>query len=230
MPYYVETEASNAHITGDATTVSISSYFMARFYDATMQQMEAATLAAWRAELLGRISGDVIEIGSGTGANLAYYSDRVASLTLTEPDRHMCTMLGNRLRAAPDCWHTLVQAAAADLPFGDNRFDAAVITLVLCSVDDQRRTLAEIRRVLKPGGRIYFIEHVLARQEPRLIKWQRLLQPVWVCACGNCHLTRDTERSLVEAGFDFESITRQTAAGCPAVVAHCIRGVAVAAA
>ncbi|MCB1852558.1 MAG: methyltransferase domain-containing protein [Gammaproteobacteria bacterium] len=208
--------------------MSICSYFMSKFYDASMRSMEKASLADWRRELLAGVRGDVLEIGSGTGVNLEYYTDRVNSVTLTEPDRHMCDILRTRLHGLDDDRFSMEQTAVHDLPFEDDRFDAAVVTLVLCSVDDQQRALAEIRRVLKPGGRIYFIEHVLAEHEPRLIKWQKLFQPVWVCACGSCHLTRDTGRQIAEAGFKFERLDHRMSGGCPAVVAPCISGIATA--
>lgn len=207
--------------------MSISSYFMSKFYDASMQKMEAASLSIWRKELLSYVSGDVLEIGSGTGVNLEYYNTRINTLTLTEPDNNMLSILERRVKQIGDDRFKTVKAAADDLPFDDNQYDAVVITLVLCSVKDQQQTLTEIKRVLKPGGKIYFIEHVLAKQEPRLIKWQKILQPLWVCACGSCHLTRDTETSIVKAGFEFEKFNHRKSDGCPAVVSPCISGVAV---
>jgi ubiquinone/menaquinone biosynthesis C-methylase UbiE len=209
--------------------MSISSYFMSKFYDASMRKMEAASLAGWRKELLSEVSGDVIEIGSGTGVNLQYYRDRVKSVTLTEADGHMCDILLKRLRDLDDDRFSMVHASAENLRFDDGSFDAAVVTLVLCSVDDQLQVLEEIKRVLRPGGKIYFIEHVLAKHEPKLIKWQKLLQPVWVCACGSCHLTRDTGNSIAEAGFRIERLENRMSGGCPAVVASCITGIAIAA-
>ena len=206
----------------------IASYFMSRLYDASMKKMETASLAAWRRELLAGVSGDVIEIGSGTGVNLPYYDDRVTSLTLTEPDRHMANILRNKLVECQREETVLHEASAEALPFDNDRFDAAVVTLVLCSVDDQIRALREIRRVLKPRGRIHFIEHVLAKHRPALIKWQRLLQPVWVCACGNCHLTHDTGSSIEQAGFVFERLDHRISDGCPSVVSPCICGMATA--
>jgi ubiquinone/menaquinone biosynthesis C-methylase UbiE len=191
--------------------------------------MEDASLAGWRKELLSAISGDVIEIGSGTGVNLQYYSDRVKSVTLTEPDRHMCDILQARLCDLDDDRFCMLQASADNLRFDDGSFDAAVVTLVLCSVDDQLQVLEEIKCVLRPGGKIFFIEHVLAKHEPKLIKWQKLLQPVWVCACGSCHLTRDTGNSIAEAGFRIERLENRMSSGCPAVVAPCISGIAIAA-
>jgi ubiquinone/menaquinone biosynthesis C-methylase UbiE len=120
------------------------------------------------------------------------------------------------------------EAFSADsLNFPDNSFDAVVSTLVLCSVDSPERTLNEIRRILRPEGKLYFIEHVLAKDFPHLIKWQRFFQPFWVNACGNCHLTRDTESNISRAGFTFKMIEKINSIGGPPIVSPTIKGIAI---
>ena len=206
--------------------MSIRSYFMAKFYDATMKKMEASCFSDWRTELLSDIDGDVLEIGSGTGINLAHYPDAIQSLVLTEPDSHMLRILNNNISEIDNEKISTEMIAADKLGFADNSFDSVVSTLVLCSVPSPERTLEEIRRVLKPGGKLYFMEHVIAADTPHIIKWQKMLQPFWVCMCGNCHLTRDTETYMRNAGFDFDKIDRLRSTGGPPIVAPTIKGVA----
>ena len=96
-----------------------------------------------------------------------------------------------------------------------------------CSVDSPEATLKEIKRVLKPEGKLYFIEHVLAADKPQLIKWQKFFQPFWKHMCGNCHLTRDTESNIINAGFSFEKIDRLHSTGGPPIVSPIIKGNAI---
>jgi ubiquinone/menaquinone biosynthesis C-methylase UbiE len=136
--------------------MSLRSTFFAMTYDRQMAKTEKAGLRAFRERLLAGLSGDVLEIGGGTGANLPWYGPAVTSLTLTEPQPPMLRRLertvGERYPSA-----TVLRAPAEDLPFDDHSFDVAVSTLVLCGVDDQPRALRELRRVLRPGGRLLFI-------------------------------------------------------------------------
>ena len=133
--------------------------FIALTYDRQIARVEKAGLGALRQELLARASGEVLEIGAGTGANLRFYGHAVASLTVTEPEPPMLRRLQRAVRAeAP--FATVLRAPAEDLPFDDSSFDVAVSTLVLCGVEDKPRALRELRRVLKPGGRLLFLEHV----------------------------------------------------------------------
>ena len=207
--------------------MSVRSYFMAKFYDASMKKMEEACMSNWRKELLSDISGDVLEIGSGTGINISYYPHAVNQLTLSEPDPHMHNILKNNIDSAikEKCITTEYPADALNFP--DNSFDAVVSTLVLCSVDSAIKALGEIKRVLKPKGKFYFIEHVIAKETPHLIKWQKLFQPFWIFMCGNCHLTRDTEASIADAGFEFQSIERVKSLGSPPIVSPTIKGIAI---
>jgi SAM-dependent methyltransferase len=188
-----------------------------------MRGIEHACYSSWRSELL---SGDVLEVGSGTGVNLTYYPNSVNRLVLTEPDIHMLRLLNENIKQRQSKDISTENFAADELKFPDNSFDTVVSTLVLCSVDSPESTLKEIRRVLKPEGKLYFIEHVLAAEKPRLIKWQKFFQPFWKHMCGNCHLTRDTERNICNAGFNFEKIDRLHSTGGPPIVSPTIKGIA----
>lgn len=199
---------------------------MAKFYDASMKKMEAACLSRWRSELLSDVSGDVLEIGSGTGANLPYYPKSIHRLVLSEPESHMRDLLRQHINQTRGGKCTAESSSADKLSFPDNSFDSVVSTLVLCSVDSPDAALNEIKRVLKPGGKLYFIEHVLAKDAPHLIKWQKLVQPLWIFMCGNCHTTRDTEQHISKAGFTFETMEKLSASGAPSIVSPTIKGVA----
>jgi ubiquinone/menaquinone biosynthesis C-methylase UbiE len=144
-----------------------------------------------RGELLEQARGRVLELGAGTGLNLELYPrEGLDSLTLTEPDPHMFKQL--RQRAEKVCAGAdLVEAGAEELPFEDDSFDTAVVTLVLCTVPDQPAALQEISRVLKPGGQLLFLEHVRSNHAD-LAKWQdRLEKPLRFLGDG-CHCNRDT--------------------------------------
>jgi len=227
------------------------SRIFAAIYDPFMRKSERACLAAWRAELLGDAAGEVLEIGAGTGANLPYYGERVTRLVLAEPDRHMRARLEARAHTRPieNRWQandsrvggaaphpvgivgkpTILEvpaAPAADLPFADASFDAVVSTLVLCSVPDVPAALAEIRRVLRPGGTLFFLEHVAADEQPDRLAWQRRIEPFWVHVSGNCHLTRRTADAIRAAGFDIEQETRESMRKALPFVRPSVRGIA----
>jgi ubiquinone/menaquinone biosynthesis C-methylase UbiE len=201
------------------------SWLLAAIYDRFMSESEAACVASWRAELLSELDGDVLEVGAGTGHNLPHYPPNVARLVLSEPDRHMRARLSRKLRAC-GASSDLSDAPAEHLPLPDASFDAVVATLVLCSVADPCRALAEIRRVLKPGGRFVFIEHVAAHDNPRRLRWQRRIEPLWKRIAGGCHVTRCTDQLIAQAGFDIERIERQSIRKAMPHVRPSIRGVA----
>ena len=172
----------------------------AAMYDRVMAKTEAAGLSAHRQALLADAEGDVVEIGGGSGANLPFYGDRVRSLTIVEPEQPMMKRLERRAgdeRADA----RLVVAPAEALPFEDASFDTAVSTLVLCTVDDQAQALAELRRVLRPGGRLLFIEHVRS-EDPKVARLQDRVHPINVRIAHGCHCNRATAAGLTAAGFD----------------------------
>lgn len=188
--------------------------------------MEVSCLRTWRAELMGRASGDVLEIGSGTGANLPYYPGGLRSLTLSEPDPQMLRRLQRKTVRSTTIRHSLTDLAVEQLDFPAASFDTIVSTLVLCSVPSPSAALATIRRLLKPNGQLLVLEHVVAGDNPRLRKWQQRFEPFWTPLCGNCHLTRDTEQLIRAAGFDFETLEHLRSSGGPTIVSPTIMGVA----
>ena len=199
---------------------------MAKFYDATMKTSEELCLGRRRAELLKHVRGDVLEIGTGTGVNLQYYPDTTHRLVLSEPDENMRQQLKRRVQASGRTSVEITSDGAGRLDLPDESFDSIVSTLVLCSVNDQTSSLREICRLLRPGGALFFVEHVAAKNNPRLLKWQRFLEPFWIFFCGNCHLTMDTESEIVAAGLTFDQIEKTSMLSPPPVVRPTIRGIA----
>lgn len=178
----------------------------ALLYDRIMDATEQNGLGALRHTLLADLQGEVVEIGAGTGVNLAHYGDRVSSLTLVEPEGPMARRLRERVEASGrDA--TVLQAPAEALPLPDDSADVVVCTLVLCTVRDPARALAEVKRVLRPGGRFVFVEHVRAADDdPGTQRLQRWVEPVWSTLGGGCHLTRDTASSIEAAGLRFTEL------------------------
>ena len=201
-------------------------WLLAPIYDRFMRVSEEACLGRWRAELLKDLSGNVLEIGSGTGATLPHYPKTVTRLVLSEPDPNMRRQLQKKLAASEGSRAEVSDASIAALPFEPASFDAVVCSLVLCSVPEQKAALAEIARVLKPGGRLVFMEHVAADGKPGRLKWQRRIEPLWKRCMGNCHLTRRTEAAILAAGFEFERIERESIRKALPIVRPSIRGVA----
>jgi SAM-dependent methyltransferase len=205
--------------------MSIRARFFALTYDRQIAKAERAGLRALRERLLADASGDVLEVGGGTGANLLCYGPAVRSLTITEPQPPMLRRLERNVRTRhPDA--RVLRAPAEDLPFDDNSFDTAVSTLVLCGVDDQPRALRELRRVLRPGGRLLFIEHVrsddpgTARLQDRMNWLNRLV----VC----CDCNRPTLDSILAAGFTVAEVEHTALPKAPPFVRPAILGSAAA--
>jgi len=186
-------------------------------YDPLLRGAEAAGLGAWRSRVLEGLSGEVLEVGAGTGLNLAHYPPDVR-LTLLEPSAAMRKSLAARAGE-----HTVVAGRAEALPFEDGQFDAVVSGLVLCTVDDVTQALSELFRVLKPGGTFAFIEHVGGPE-----RWRRVVQagvePVWRVLARGCRLTRDTEQAIAQAGFETVWLERARLPGGAVVIHDAILG------
>ena len=179
--------------------MSLYGRIFAAIYDRAMAGTEKAGLSERRHQLLGSATGRVIEIGAGTGVNLAHYPDAVSELVLTEPEEPMARRLEAKASASGRA-ATVVRAPAENLPFPDHSFDTAVCTLVLCTVRDPERTLAEIQRVLKPQGTLLFLEHVRS-DEPGLAKWQDRIAPLWRKIGHGCNPNRPTPDLIRRSGL-----------------------------
>jgi ubiquinone/menaquinone biosynthesis C-methylase UbiE len=205
--------------------MSLWGRIFAGLYDHIMARTEKAGLSAHRESLLSSASGDVLEIGAGTGRNLVFYREGVRSLTLAEPEKPMIRRLQKHLAERyPDA--KLLRAPAEDLPFNDNSFDTVVSTLVLCTVDDQPRALREIRRVLRPGGKLLFIEHVRSDDE-KLARLQDRMMPINLRLAHGCHCNRPTLNSIRTADFDVSEVGHDSLKHAPRFVRPLIVGTAV---
>jgi ubiquinone/menaquinone biosynthesis C-methylase UbiE len=178
-----------------------------------------------RQAVLAHARGRVLEIGAGTGFNLAHYPPEVEEIVISEPAAGMLRRAEDKA-AALDRPVRSVEAPAEQLPFEDGEFDTVVSTLVLCSVEDQDRALAEIRRVLKPDGRFLFIEHVRSDQ-PRLARWQDRLERPWRVIGMGCHPNRRTLERIEAAGFDVDQLERGELPKSPPIVRPTIAGRAI---
>jgi ubiquinone/menaquinone biosynthesis C-methylase UbiE len=173
-----------------------------------LARAEHAGFADRRAELLAGLQGEVLEIGAGTGLNLARYPSTPTRLVLAEPDPHMARRLRERVEASPpDFPVEVISAPAESLPFADESFDAVVSTLVLCTVDSPPAAAGEIARVLRPGGELRLIEHVRDPSGGTRARFQDLLERPWGWMAGSCHPNRDTRATLAAAGFDVGAVT-----------------------
>lgn len=173
-------------------------------YDRFLASAERAGLAQRRRELLGTLTGHVVEIGAGTGANLDAYGPDIDRLTLLEPSRPMADRLRRRAAATSPVAEVL-EAPGEALPLPDGSADAVVGVLVLCTVTDLDRTLAEVERVLAPGGRLVLLEHVAGTG--RTAALQRVLARPWRVFGQGCHLRRDPRAALDARGWDTTDVT-----------------------
>ena len=201
--------------------MTVYSRIFAALYDLSFHRGEKAGMADRRRRLLATAQGRVLEIGAGTGLNLPYYTDAVSELVLTEPEAPMARRLARRTAPGTE----IVSARAEALPFPDASFDAVVSTLVLCTVVAPEQALAEARRVLRPGGKLLFIEHV--RADGTLAGWQDRLEGVWRHIGNGCHANRDTLAALDAGGFAVNELQTATWRKMPRLVRPLIVGHAV---
>lgn len=192
------------------------------FYDRAMKSTEEAGMREIRREALSEAAGRTIDIGAGTGLNVALYPPQVTELVLAEPDEHMLKRLRPKL-ARGGRRAEVVQAPADRLPFEDDSFDTAVFTLVLCTVPDASAALEEAARVLRPGGKLLFVEHVRS-EDTGLARWQDRLHGPWKFFADGCNCNRDTLAGIRAAGFTVESSSTDEMPKAPPLVRPVVRG------
>lgn len=185
----------------------VSHPVFARLYARACPAMDRGGMARWRRDLLADLSGEVVEVGAGSGANFDCYPPGVTRIVAVEPEPYLREAARRRAvdAAAPV---EVVDGVAEHLAVDDARFDAAVVSLVLCSVSDQGAVLGELQRVVRPGGQLRFLEHV--RADSRLLaRVQSLLDAtLWPALTGGCHTSRDTVAAVEQAGFVIERLER----------------------
>jgi ubiquinone/menaquinone biosynthesis C-methylase UbiE len=217
-------EDKNAVIYGDGgLSVSLFGRVYARCYDLFMDWIDRSGAAEHRRRLVEEAGGEVLEIGAGTGKNLPLYrvAERVVAL---DPDPAM------RARAHDAALEARVPVEVVEgdgmaLPFPGASFDTVVFSLVLCTVPDIERALAEARRVLRPGGTLRFYEHVRAA-DPHLARWQDRLERPWGWVGRGCHPNRDTAAVVAAAGFDILSLEEFDFPAMPPIVRPHVIGIA----
>jgi SAM-dependent methyltransferase len=181
--------------------------WFARMWARIAATMEGHGAAEHRARLLTGTTGRVVELGAGTGANFAHYPSGVVEVLAVEPEPHLRDLA---IRAAERVAVpvVVVDGSGDRIPAEDGAFDTAVVSLVLCSVPDQATALRELARVLRPGGRLHFWEHVRA-EGAGFARVQGVLDAtVWPTVGGGCHTARDTEAAIAAAGFTVERVER----------------------
>lgn len=193
-------------------------------YDHFLGPMERACLAEYREHLLQSARGRVLEIGCGTGANLPYYRNGVSELVITEPSQPMIHQLERKLSP----YHLpvrVLRAQAEQLPLEPESIDTVVSTLVLCTVKDVQAALAEVRRVLRPQGRLLFLEHVRS-DDPTLATWQDRLRRPWSWFGCGCQCNRPTAETIQAAGFALAELVHHKLVKAPPLVRPVIVGAA----
>jgi SAM-dependent methyltransferase len=193
-------------------------------YDWFMSSSERAGLRDRRRELLRHASGRCLEIGAGTGLNLELWPDSIESLVLSEPDPHMGAQLRKRA-ARSERQVQVVEAPGERLPFEDSSFDSVALTLVLCTAPDPSAVLREVGRVLKPGGRLLFLEHVRA-EDPKLARWQDRLHGLWYAFGYGCNCNRATLSTIEKSPLAVERVERGQIPKAPPIVRPMIWGLA----
>ena len=185
--------------------------------------MSDATFAHYRQQVLANVQGDVLEIGFGTGLNLPYYPDRVAKITTVDANAGVNALAQKRIRASTIAIDNRV-LNGEHLPMTDNTFDSVVSTWTLCSIANVEQALSEIHRVLKPGGRFFFIEHGLS-DDPQVQRWQNRLNPLQKVIADGCHLNRNMQQ-LVQQQFASVDLKKFNAENMSRVFGYLYQGVA----
>lgn len=187
------------------TETKVNHPIFARFYAWISPKMEQSGFAEKRDQLLVGISGRVVEVGAGNGMNFPHYPAEVMHVVAVEPEPRLRQIAEENAKQAPVPVE-VVDGTADALPIDDASVDAAVASLMLCTVPDVPAALTELRRVIRPGGQLHFFEHVRA-DTPGLARVQRILDAtVWPRLGGGCHASRDTRTAIETAGFTIERL------------------------
>jgi ubiquinone/menaquinone biosynthesis C-methylase UbiE len=197
-----------------------SSYVLPRIIDKVCAQ---ANMAELRTNYVPRATGNVLEIGLGSGHNLEHYTESVIKVTAIDPAEEVTDLAQERIATAVPPVQ-LLNTSAEKIPFESDTFDTVVSTWTLCSIPDVTSVLAEIRRVIKPGGQFIFIEHG-ASPEEKIVRWQQRIEPAWKFCGGGCHLTRNAPQLIEAAGFRLPELEAGYFSG-PRWVSYTYRGVA----
>jgi SAM-dependent methyltransferase len=192
-------------------------------YDRLTEPLERRHFAAMRRRVLEPAHGRVLEIGAGTGWSFQHYPDAVSEIVALELDEGMLARAKTRAAAGSGPSVSFVRASAEALPFEDGSFDTTVAMVVLCTVLNPRRALEELRRVLRPGGQLLFVEHVLSA-DPRRARWQRRLARPWGLVARGCRPNRDTVATIEAAGFEVEVTERGELPMAPPIVKPFVLG------
>lgn len=180
--------------------------------------------AEQRARAFEHVAGRVVELGFGAGHNLPYYPAAVTEVFAVEPARINKKLARKRVAASrvPVEW---IGLRGEEIPLEDACVDAVTSAWTMCTIPDLRRALGEVRRILRPGGALHFLEHGLS-PDPRVAKWQHRLAPCFALCGGGCHLDREIDVLIRDAGFEIEELAHPAFAG-PKVLTYLYRGVAV---
>jgi ubiquinone/menaquinone biosynthesis C-methylase UbiE len=191
-------------------------------YDRMLKATEDSGLREMRRRTLAAASGRTVDLGAGSGANVGLFPPAVNELVLVEPDPHMLKKLRAKAAGEGDVAE-VVGASAQALPFPSDSFDTVVFTLVLCTVPDPAAALAETARVLRPGGRLLFVEHVRS-ENPGLARWQDRLERPWRFLGDGCHCNRDTVATIEASPLTLEHAERDSLPKAPPIVQPLVMG------
>jgi ubiquinone/menaquinone biosynthesis C-methylase UbiE len=194
----------------------------ARLYAAASPGVERKGAAEHRAEMLAGLAGRVIEVGAGNGLNFAHYPPGVTEVVAVEPEPYLRARAEAAARATTTTRVTVIDGVADALPADDGAFDAAVASLVLCTVPDQARALAELRRVVREGGELRFYEHVVGTGPFAALQRGLDATRVWPAFAGGCHGARDTQAAIAASGWTIERVRRFAFKAGPVALPHII--------
>lgn len=203
--------------------MSLWGRFFAAGYEHFLAPSERAGLADRRREVLSEARGRVLEVGPGPGMNLPHYPrEGIEELVLAEPEEPMARRLEQKLHEREVPGH-VVRAGAESLPFPDDTIDTVVSTFVLCTVPDAETAVAELHRILRPGGVLLFLEHVRA-EDPRLARWQDRLEVPWRFFAHGCHCNRRTAETVERSPLTLERVESGRMPKAPPLVRPMIWG------